>query len=641
MAAASHVYSFFGHGSEILEDTENDGRVLPKEIDLPAGYTLVLTEECGVYGTLPPHIYRVMSNPLYLPYFQNPSENLELLSKILKKNLQVYVGPTKIPNFLFTFYNADASDENDELFISGVHELPLKPIVFESEEGPPGSSILLPQKKVSYNEIAPFFQNAALPTFKRFRKIVKGIVEEGEGETYDSWADLYKAQKERELKYLPTSLLKENLNFTISDVFRKLGPGIYYNCLCRSVHSYNANNVLSVNNNVWNVPAFVVTTLGRKSALTAEETAILDKSKAILAARKKTGTIQIKTDLPKYLRLLDIFSSRTVEESTLVSALKLVREMPLEKLNTLHSVHTGNMLIHLSVRTDLRLLKLLLERGVNLTLRNFRKETPLHVAIHERAEDAAALLLEKMPLSAVGMKDEDGHTALMAACDYNLPFIVNLLVNDERGIEPFVDYTAADMEGDTALHLACEEDADVCCALLVSKHRELLALKNTRGLTPWEKAIESHSGRCLRAIRHFAPEFAVPIVGAMGVFLDLRSKKDALEEGVAALLAAGVVPTQDDLDIAVESLKSNPIAIALFDRLWRSRLISHVSQYVELEGTLAGKMRPFMDYVSAALAAYNAATASSTSSTAATTAANKTKKNRRKKMRHTRSSRRG
>jgi hypothetical protein len=638
MAAASHVYSFFGHGSEILEDTENDGKVLPKEIDLPAGYTLILTEECGVYGTLPPHIYRVMENRLYLPYFQNPTENLEMLSKILKKNLQVYVGPTKIPNFVFTFYNVDASDENDELFISGVHELPLKPIVFESEEGPPGSSILLLQKKVSYSEIAPFFKNAAFPTFKQFCKIVKGIVEEGEDETYDSWAAFYADQKKEGLEYLPTSLLKENLNFTISDVFRKLGPGIYYNCLCRAVYSYNANNVLSVNNNVWNVPAFVVSTLGPKPALTAEETAILDKSKAILAARKKTGTVQIKTDLPKYLRLLDIFSSRTVEESTAVSALKLVREMPLDKLNTLHSVHTGNMLIHLSVRTYLRLLKLLLERGVDLTVRNFRKETPLHVAIHERAEEAATLLLEKVPLSAVGMKDEDGHTALMAACDYNLPFIVNLLVNDERGFEPFMDYTAADAEGDTAIHLACEEDAEICCALLISKHRELLALKNAAGLTPWEKAIESHSGRCLRAIHHFAPEFAVPIAGAMSVFLDSRSKKDSLEDGVATLLAVGVVPTQDDLDIAVESLKSNPIAIALFNRLWSSGVVSHASQYVELEGRLVEKMRPFMDHVSAALAAFNAATA--TAATATTASANKTKKNRRKKMRRTRSSRR-
>jgi hypothetical protein len=638
MAAASHVYSFFGHGSEILEDTENDGKVLPKEIDLPAGYTLILTEECGVYGTLPPHIYRVMANHLYLPYFQNPTENLEMLSKILKKNLQVYVGPTKIPNFLFTFYNADASDVNDQLFISGVHELPLKPIVVDSEEAAPGSSIFLSQKDVPYKAIAPFFKNAALPRFKQFRKIVQSIVEEGEDETYDSWAAFYADQKKEGLEHLPTRLLKEKLDFTISDVFRKLGPGIYYNCLCRSVHSYNANNVISVNNNVWNVPAFVVSTLGPKAALTAEETAILGKSKAILAARKKTGTVQIKTDLPKYLRLLDIFSSRAVEESTAVSALKLVREMPLDKLNTLHSVHTGNMLIHLSVRTDLRLLKLLLERGVDLTVRNFRKETPLHVAIHERAEEAAALLLEKVPLSSIGMKDEDGHTALMAACDYNLPFIVNLLVNDERGFEPFVDYTAADAEGDTALHLACEEDAEVCCALLISKHRELLALKNAAGLTPWEKAIESHSGRCLRAIQHFAPEFAVPVAGAMEAFLDSRTEKDSLEQGVATLLAVGVVPTQDDLDIAVESLKSNPIAIALFDRLWNSGLVSHASQYVELEGRLAEKMRPFMDHVSAALAAFNAATA--TAATATSASANKTKKNRRNKMRRTRSSRR-
>jgi len=641
MAAASRVYSFFGHGSEILEDTENNGKVLPKEIDLPDGYTLVLTEECGVYGTLPPHIYRVMSNPLYLPYFQNPTENLEMLSKILKKNVQVFVGPRKIPNFMFTFYNADASDENDQLFISGVHELPLKPVVVDSEGAAPGSSIFLPQEKVSYKAIEPFFKNAAFPSFNRFRKIVQGIVEEGEGETYNSWATFYKDQKKTGLKYLPTRLLKEKLDFTISNVFQKLGPGIYYNCLCRAVHSYNANNVLNVNNNVWNVPAFVVSTLGPKAALTAEETAILDKSRTILAARKKTGTVQIKTDLPKYLRLLDIFSSRKVEESTAVSALKLVREMPLEKLNTLHSVHTGNMLIHLSVRTDLRLLKLLLERGVDLTVRNFRKETPLHVAIYERAEDAAALLLEKVPLSSIGMKDEEGHTALMAACDYNLPFVVNLLMNGERGFEPVLDYAAADAEGDTALHLACQEDAEICCVLLIAKHRELLALKNASDQTPWEKAIESHSGRCLGVIQRFAPEFAVPVAGAMGAFLDSRTDKDSLEQGVATLLAVGVVPTQDDLDIAVESLKSNPIATALFNRLWSSGLVSHASQYVELEGRLAERMRPFMDHVSAALAAFNAATASSTSSTAATTAVNKTKKNRRRKMQRTRSSRRG
>jgi ankyrin repeat protein len=617
-AASSPVYTFFGHGAELIEDEIVNGTLIQKEITLPAGYTLVLTEECGAYGSLPPNVYDVMADPANLVFFQNPVEHLEKVSQLLKKNVQVFVGPTKIPNFSFMFLNTDVGEEEDDLFQSGVHPLPLKNVAAGSYGA--GSHTSIPKTSVRYKKIAPYFENAAFPPFKQ---IVKSIVEELSGQTYPSWKSMHADQKGETLDNLPIRLLKTKLDYFISDVFKSLGPGVYYNCLCRSIFSsYNPTNVVAVDKNTWNEPSYVVRKLAFKNTpLTAEESTILAKSKSILASRK-SKSLRVVSDLPKYMSLLEIFSTKTVDEKTLLAALRVVQEMPLEKINTLESPHTGYRLAHLAARTnDTRLLALLLERGADMTVQNDEGGTPMHMACQEKSVSAGLLILAALVSTprAVAIKDESEQTVLMAACDHNLPVLVNTLCND---FEKYVDYKAVDGDGDTALHLACAEDADVCTAIIIKKHPELLAIKNKKGRTPWDLAVKNQAGLCLEVIHRFAPSFAVP--KRMSVFLDefpIKSK-ESLEAGVETLLRIGVIPTQDDLDTVVDH--STKSAIVIFDKLWADGLISRASNYTRVT---SDKIKPFADHVKRALDEY-AATAAAAAATTATAAA-KTKKNRR------------
>ena len=581
--AAPHVFGFFGHGSELFEDIEINGETFPKEVDLPEGYTLVLTEECGVIGTIPPHIFRIMADPANLPFFQNPETHIETLTKLLKKNIKVYVGPRKIPNFHLTFFNDDHGEGGKtRLEQSGVLEVPLKNIEIGAKVYPPNYHAYVSSRQVQFKDLQPFYKNAVFPNLE---DIFSSLIDESNNGDLNTFK-------------IRTETFKEETGFWISDVFDEVGPGIYYNFLCRSIQNLNKTTV-PVNEFVYNEPAFIYHKLKTmpEAERTENENALLNKTRAIIASRKGySPVIESKTIEPRFQRLLEVMSAQELNAPTTSAVLKQIQSLPVDLLNSLKSTHEGNTLLHLSMlKADTTLLDALLMRGVDLTVRNYHEQTPLHIACANRFVNTCHRLLGVIEPSAVGLKDEEEKTVLMLACDNNLPSIVNHLLQTPDFI-PFLDFTAADKDGDTALHLACIEDAERCCLQLINKEPELLTVSNSSDETPWESAIKAHSGRCMDVIQKFAPTYAAPIENAMTLFLNNRSDENSQVTGVLALLAAGILPEKKNLDYAVNTMRSNTISVILFDSLFGRGLLSaaDIHQYQQISIV---KMRPFVNHV--------------------------------------------
>lgn len=584
------VYTFFGHGSEVVTEILAEDERIPNTVDLPDGFTLVLTEECGVMGTLPAHIYDVMSDPENMAIFEDPVGHIAELSALLKKNIILYVGPTKIPNFHFTFFNDDpAGVRKVRLYQSGVLQLPL-----DADDAK--KSFNVSKGTIQYPDVAAAYRRTIFPDLKKtFEYFAADSNEER------STASASSNEMDYDEIHVEMYDLKDKLKFFISDVFDRVGPGIYYNALCRSIYKYTPKNVLSVNSDVYNEPALVHRKLTAKAEKTANEAALLTKTEAILRAREeRRGTHRSANS--EHEKLLEQMAAKRLDAATTAEIIAKIQTMPQTILNTLTSPHDGDRLIHRAVtREDTAILDSLLARDVDLTVQNYQLKTPLHVACEMGMLGPFVKVLEKINPEALGIKDEDEQTVLMSACDMNHPEMVAALLTPPQ-FESFLAYNATDADGDTALHLACREDAGACLDLILQKHPELLRMENTDGLTPWNLAIQTGAGTCLRTIKARAPEFAVLTTSTIRQFLHHPKRVASIEGGLPILLEIGFVPNKGDLKYSIENLKSNTVAIALFDRLNAGGQLT-AKDLSELKKIKSALMRGFVDHVKSAAAA--------------------------------------
>ena len=619
MAAASggagnarqpRVYSFFGHGSELVADLHTEGGVIERMIDLPEGYTLVFTEECGVMGTLPPHVYKVMADPANMRFFEDPVTHRDKLCALLKKSVFIFKGPDRIPNFHFTFFNDDpAGPGKVELFHSGVIQLPLDPSATEKP-------LILKKNDIRFKNVETAYRHSVFPD-------IKAIFQ-------DFAMENSRSNDSNTLNYekVVTNLtdLKDATSFFLSDFLTTIGPGIYFNPLCRSIFNYKPSNVISVNSNVYNEPSFVQRKLTPKAAKTEKEEQLLAQTEAIMKARsERRGTY--RSEMPAYQGLLEILADKRLDATTTHHVLSIIATLSLDVLNSLTSPHNGDYLIHRAVtRVDTSILDSLLEKGVNLSVQNYQLQTPLHIACTMGRLASFVKVLDAIDdPRIVNIKDEQEFTVLMNACDNDHPEMVAALLTPK--FEMTLDYTAGDRDGESALHLACREDAAGCVAVILEKHPELLSLVTKHGLTPWDLAIQTSAGNCLKVIKTLAPEFAVLTESTLGQFLKNPKRLASIEVGLPILFSTGFVPTKDDLIYATEYLtKSNGIAIALFDRLNADGLLTPVD-IAEFKKISRPSMRTFVNHVK-----------SVTGNNATATAAAATHKNRR--QRHRRQTRR-
>jgi ankyrin repeat protein len=108
MAAA---YIVMGHGYE-----------KPGRFVVPPGCTLVLTEECGMLGTIPFYVMETMSR--YDDIWGDPVKHKADIERLLRRRIRIYNAGQKAPR-LFTNLLSNHSEKPGIYQPSGIHSLPL------------------------------------------------------------------------------------------------------------------------------------------------------------------------------------------------------------------------------------------------------------------------------------------------------------------------------------------------------------------------------------------------------------------------------------------------------------------------------------------------------------------------------------
>ena len=128
--------------------------------------------------------------------------------------------------------------------------------------------------------------------------------------------------------------------------------------------------------------------------------------------------------------------------------------------------HEGKTALHLAIlnRQD-DIAKLLIENGANLDTKDNEAKTALHLAIEDNQDELAKLLIEKG--AVIDTQDNDGQTALHYALRKGKNEIVQLLL--EKG----ADLNIQTRWGSNALHVAIYAEQDDIAKLLIEKGANL------------------------------------------------------------------------------------------------------------------------------------------------------------------------
>ncbi|PRW59698.1 ankyrin repeat and kinase domain-containing 1 [Chlorella sorokiniana] len=143
-----------------------------------------------------------------------------------------------------------------------------------------------------------------------------------------------------------------------------------------------------------------------------------------------------------------------------------VRTRDLEFTLPVPSVH--QTALHISSELgDLDTMKLLIERGAALDLRDVSGKTPLHLAVEERDEGAAELLIDGGADPNLASSDmAEGATCLTLAASLGRPKMLRLLLGSRKLASSAVNAAEAD-QGFTPLMLAARKGNAECVQMLL------------------------------------------------------------------------------------------------------------------------------------------------------------------------------
>ncbi|PGG98395.1 hypothetical protein AJ80_09545 [Polytolypa hystricis UAMH7299] len=161
---------------------------------------------------------------------------------------------------------------------------------------------------------------------------------------------------------------------------------------------------------------------------------------------------------------------------------------PVENLEALEALRPP-LLSVASIPNARDVLRLLLDRGADVSVTNHDCQTALYLAAKSKDEEIARLLIEHG--ADINARDNvDAHTPLHIAAYLCAPYVQLLL---DRGADP----TAKDIRGETPLHLAANclegDNLDAVRALVEAAPQLLLDQPGSDGLTPLMYAARSPS----------------------------------------------------------------------------------------------------------------------------------------------------
>lgn len=439
------AYALLGHGAEHLSGPRHT---------VPEGSLLVVTEECGVAGTLPIHLYEAMQDPSLAPLFADPVSHRKALELLLQRPIKIYRPHTTYPHMTFTLINYDQAEEQDESNVgpSGIWPIP----------SPPGSMRLNPGE--ASHELY------TLPA-------------ERAGETYSRSVFPFDAAVRASLAPMKLAALRVVPDLDTSmDAILAANPGIYYHFLCRTLVGPDENleaimsNAFSENAKAllqkgdvavpYNVPAIVGNWLEDRPPLapTRKQAAALDRMRSIVnrvmtrrrASRSSSGRRRA-TVRAQWSALLRRITHGVGSEG---KRQRMAAEVPAPLLNQ-QDPHDGSTLVLAAARAgDLPTLRALLARGASATIPDWEGMTPLHWAARYEGPEAGAVVGELLAAGApTDARDSNRNTPMHGATETAIPVLAAAGIPSS---EP-------NAYGSTPLHMVASE-------VDVSSMRVLLAL---------------------------------------------------------------------------------------------------------------------------------------------------------------------
>jgi len=156
--------------------------------------------------------------------------------------------------------------------------------------------------------------------------------------------------------------------------------------------------------------------------------------------------------------------------------------------------YDGTPILHLAIILGFtKAVKLLLTKGIDMSLYDAKSTPPLHFAVSEEREDCFSLLLQ----AGVDINEVEGHfgqTALHFAVAYSKPGFVQKLIEKGANVE------AKDFQGKTPLRLGCERcytSQKIRCIELLLEHGADVDTIDNAGNNPILNLVQAGNFPCV------------------------------------------------------------------------------------------------------------------------------------------------
>jgi len=496
-------YIVLGHGNEHLD----------KRDVVPEGCMFIVSEECGILGTIPAFLYEVFSDPGHAELLNNPVAHRATLEKLFKKRLTIYVAGDSCPHIEYTLLgygrNNDYYDKEDAFNIepSGVFSVPAA-----------RSDWLIDARAHGIKRWAQRIVNPMKPA--EIRRTFQGAVYPPIGGLADAAISVHELGLRQEVR-----ISQENLF--------KLAPGIYYNFLCRSVveeqelmylvQRYFPHEDLLAGDPYDHIVILEQWFKGLKKAQLRPEARdiiarIADLIKRVKAqrraSREKRGY--------EHAGPIDTIVNRLGGARVSAATLRLIETLDNKLLNDIDSHDGYTVLCAAAEFGHIRVIRMLLERGADANVGDFEGVTALMLACSEPNPVSVKLLIKGG--ANVKAVDDIGISALHIAVGQRGRGATDII---KWLLAAGADAHAGDNDGDTPLHVAAGHNNADYLRLLVAAGGNVNA-QNALGLTPLMEAIHERAFAAVDYLLGHSDLGLRSVVGSTALAYALRAKLGGL-----------------------------------------------------------------------------------------------------------------